>query len=240
MLELHLELNGKSTRVGLHGLPVVKTKAEVKFATGAGEIASRRMISGINKNANVDFAALRDADPELDLLRAGTRIDADDTTPAYFFPGEENPKPVSDFNDIDIVFDAAGNEKTRRPHLKRAANLNVAQPIKVIKRIALNEALSSFAPKQTLQLVHNDGLSFDFLRDYALDLLAKNEAAILGAGAKGNMPLVLRNSGTAYRGFLVALSAQADRYQLVMLLSDQELKLPEAKTEPADAGANAK
>lgn len=239
MLELHLELGGKSTRVNLHGLPVVKAKAEVKHATGAGEIVSRRMISGIKKNAPVDFAALRDGDPELDLRMAGERIDPSDTTPAYFFADAEQPKPVSDFNDIDIVFDAAGNEKTRRPHLVRAANLNVAQPIKVIKRIALNEALSSFAPKQTLQLVHTDGLSFDFLRDFALDLLAKNEAAILGAGAKGNMPLVLRNHGTAYRGFLIALSAQADRYQLLMLLSDQELKLPEVKTEPAEAGAKA-
>lgn len=237
MLELHLELGGKSTRVGLHGLPAVKAKIEVKHATGAGEIASRRMVSGIKKNANVDFASLRDGDPELDLALAGTRIDAADTTPAYFQADSEHPKPVSDFNDIDIVFDAAGNEKLRRPHVVRTANLNVAQPIKVVKRIPLADALSSFAPKQTLQLVHTDGLSFDFLRDFALDLLAKNEAGILGAGAKGNMPLVLRNHGTAYRGFLVALSASPDRYQLLMLLSDQELKLPEAK--PVDVGAKA-
>lgn len=237
MLELHLELGGKSTRVGLHGLPQVKPKIDVKQATGAGEIASRRMISGIKKNVSVDFAALRDGDPELDLALAGTRIDAADTTPVYFFPDAENPKPVSDFNDIDIVFDAAGNEKQRRAHLVRAANVNIAQPVKVRKRIPMHDALTSFAPKHVLQVVHTDGLSFDFLRDFALDLLAKNEAASLIAGPKSNLPLVLRKEGVRYNGFLVALNASSDRYQLVLLLSDQELKLPEAKVTPTATGA---
>jgi hypothetical protein len=229
MLDFHLELNGKSARVGLHGLPVAKPKVTIKYATGAGEISSRRMASGIRKTAVVSFDSLRDGDPELDLGLAGMRIDADDTTPAYFDASADQPQPIGDFNDVDIVFDASGSEKARRPHLKRTANLNDVHPIKVTKRISQTEALSSFAPKQSLQVVHVDGLSFDFLRDFALDLIAKNEAAILGAGPKGNLPIVLRNHGTPYRGFLVALSANAEAYQLLLLLSDQELKLPEAK-----------
>ena len=231
MLDFHLELNGKSARVGLHGLPVATPKKPVKYATGAGEVAGRRMISGIRKNLKTDYAALRDGDPELDLALAGTQIDTSDTTPAYFDANSEAPKPIGDFNDIDIVFDASGAEKSRRPHLNRPANINDIHPIKVTKRIPLIEALTEFAPKHTLQVVHVDGLSFDFLREYAADLVAKNEAARVGSGPKGNLPIVLRAHSSPYRGFLIGKAAPADRYQLLLVLSDQELKLPEAKVE---------
>ena len=230
MLDFHLELNGKSARVGLHGLPVATPRKAVKYATGAGEVAGRRMITGIRKNLKTDFAALRDGDPELNLALAGTQIDTDDTTPAYFDANSETPKPIGDFNDIDIVFDASGAEKSRRTHLIRPANINDVHPIKVTKRIPLIEALTEFAPKHTLQVVHVDGLSFDFLREFAADLVAKSEAARVGAGPKGNGPIVLRAHSSPYRGFLIGKAAPANSYQLLLVLSDQELKLPEAKT----------
>ena len=233
MLDFHLELNGKSARVGLYGLPVATPKKAVKYATGAGEVAGRRMITGIRKNLKTDFAALRDGDPELNLELAGTQIDTDDTTPAYFDPNSATPRPVDDFNDIDIIFDSNGVEKSRRPHLNRAANINDLHPIKVTKRIPLSEALTEFAPKHTLQVAHIDGLSFDFLRAFAADLVAKNEAARVGAGPKGNLPIVIRAHSSPYRGFLIAKATPADRYQLLLVLSDQELKLPEASTEAA-------
>ena len=235
MLDFHLELNGKSARVGLYGLPVATPRKAVKYATGAGEVAGRRMITGIRKNLKTDFAALRDGDPELNLALAGTQVDTDDTTPAYFDPNSETPQPIGDFNDIDIIFDASGAEKSRRPHLVRAANLNDVHPIKVTKRIPLSEALTEFAPKHTLQVVHIDGLSFDFLRAFAADLVAKNEAARVGAGPKGNLPIVLRAHSSPYRGFLIGKAAPADRYQLLLVLSDQELKLPEASKAEANS-----
>ncbi len=235
MLDFHLELNSKSARVGLHGLPLATPKKVVKYATGAGEVAPRRMITGIRKNLKTDFAALRDGDPELNLELAGTQIDSDETTPAYFDASSESPKPIGDFNDIDIIFDANGVEKSRRPHLVRVANLNDVHPIKVTKRIPLSDALTEFAPKHTLQVVHVDGLSFDFLREFAADLVAKNEAARVGAGPKGNLPIVLRANSAPYRGFLIAKAAPADRYQLLLVLSDQELKLPEARTAEASS-----
>ena len=228
MLDFHLELNGKSARVGLHGLPVATQKKAVKYATGAGEVAGRRMITGIRKNLKTDFAALRDSDPELDLALAGTQIDTGETTPAYFDAHSAAPQPIGDFNDIDIIFDANGVEKSRRPHLNRPANINDVHPIKVTKRIPLSDALTEFAPKHTLQVVHVDGLSFEFLREYAADLVAKNEAARVGSGPKGNLPIVLRAHSSPYRGFLIGKAAPADRYQLLLVLSDQELKLPES------------
>ena len=237
MLDFHLELNGKSARVGLHGLPIATPKKAVKYATGAGEVAGRRMITGIRKNLKTDFAALRDGDPELNLALAGTQVDTDDTTPAYFDPSSELPRPIDNYNDIDIIFDASGAEKSRRPHLVRVANLNDTHPIKVSKRIPLSVALTEFAPKHTFQVTHLDGLSFDFLREFAADLVAKNEAARVGAGPKGTLPIVLRKHSSQYRGFLVAKAAPTDSYQLLLILSDQELKLPEATNAKVEASS---
>ncbi|MBL8242817.1 MAG: hypothetical protein JNL89_01440, partial [Rhodanobacteraceae bacterium] len=73
---------------------------------------------------------------------------------------------------------------------------------------------------------HVDGLTFEFLRDLARDLAQKGEVAVLGAGPKGNLPLVIREAGSAYRAFLHG-EVDGDRYKLLLLLSDQELKLPD-------------
>jgi hypothetical protein len=235
MIDFFLEIAGKSTRVGLHGLPAAQQRKTVKYATGAGEVHSVRMITGINKNLVSSFAELRSGDPELNLALAGTPIGSDETSPAYYDPSSDAPRQIGDFTETEIVYDANDVEKLRRPRTRRKPNLNDAHPIKVTKRIPLVEALTSFAPKQTLQVVHVDGLSFEFLRDFAADLAAKQEVAMLGAGAKGNQPIVLRNAGTPYRGFLVSAAATTDSYQLLMVLSDQELKLPEAAKPAGDA-----
>jgi hypothetical protein len=53
--------------------------------------------------------------------------------------------------------------------------------------------------------------------------------AFLGAGPKGNQPLVLRDRGNPFRAFLygeIGSGQQADQYKLIVLLSDQELKKP--------------
>jgi len=227
-LTLHLEYGGRSARVALHGLPLAKPKLALHTASKVGEVNLRRLVTGVRRNADgLDFAQLVAGDPELDLVLAGTEVDPDSTTPAWFDPSASIATPIGDFADVDVVFDAHGVEKTRRPHLVRRSNLNELHPIKLGKRLPANDALAGFAFKQTLQLAHVDGLSFEFLRDLAKDLAAKNEIAVLGAGPKGNMPLVTRESGTAYRAFLHGEVDQQGRYKLLLLLSDQELKLPD-------------
>lgn len=227
-LTLHLEYAGRSARVALHGLPSARPKLNVRNATKTGEVGSRRLITGIRRDAKgLDFAALRDGDPELDLELAGQELDADSTSPAWFDPAAPEPRPIGDFADVDIVYDAFGVEKARRPHLVRHSNLNELHPVKLGKRLPAAEALTGFAYKQMLQLAHVDGLTFEFLRELARELAGKQEVAVLGAGPKGNAPLVLREAGSAYRAFLHGEIDAQGRYQLLLLLSDQELKLPE-------------
>ena len=49
---------------------------------------------------------------------------------------------------------------------------------------------------------------------------------MLGAGQKGNQPLVLREGGSPYRAFLHGETGKDGTYRLLVLLSNQELKLP--------------
>jgi hypothetical protein len=228
MMSLHLEYGGRSTRVGLYALPQLKPRQQAITRTVSGEMSNARLISGARKSSEgMSFEALLAGDPELDLTLAGTLIDADQVTTAYFDAKASERRPIGDFQDIDVVLDARGVEKSRRPHLKRSNNLDQLHPVKAGKRMPLEEMLMSFVVKSTLQVAHVDGLTFEFLKGIARELAEKQEVAVLGAGAKGNMPLVLREGGTAYRAFLAGETDGADRYKLLLLLSDQELKLPE-------------
>lgn len=233
-MTLHLEHGSRSARLSLLGLPTSKPRPKPVTRTPFGEIRSWRIANGVRKGAEgIDFAALRDGDPELDVELAGLEIDSDDCSPAWFDPNAAEPAPIGDFADVDIVFDASGSEKQRRPHLIRRPNLNELHPVKLGKRLPATEALTGFAYKQVLQLAHTDGLSFEFLRELARELAERKEVALLGAGPKGNLPLVLREHGSAYRAFLYGEVDGAGRYKLLLLLSDQELKLPEPKETPA-------
>jgi hypothetical protein len=81
------------------------------------------------------------------------------------------------------------------------------------------------------QLVHTDGLTFDFLHGLAKSLQDSQSMALLGSGPKGAGPLVLRDGGSPFRAFLhgeVEGAGDAARYRLLLLLSDQELKRPAA------------
>ncbi len=225
-MTLHLEHGARSARVALHGLPLERPRMKTVNTTPVGAVNTWRIITGVRKDQDLGFDALLEGDPELDLANAGAEIDADSITPAWYDPAAEEPVPIGDFADVDIVYDANGEEKARRPHLVRRPNLNELHPVKLGKRMPAINALTAFAFKQTLQIAHTDGLTFEFLRDLAKDLADKGEVALLGAGPKGNMPLVLREHGTAYRAFLYG-EVEEGRYKLLLLLSDQELKLPD-------------
>lgn len=226
-MTLHLEHGARSARVALHGLPLERPKQKTANVTPQGPVSTWRVVTGARRGADdITFDKLLEGDPELDLQMAGTEVDSDSATPAWFDPNANAPRPIGDFADVDIVYDASGAEKARRPHLVRRSNLNELHPVKLGKRLPATDALVAFAFKQTLQVAHTDGLTFEFLRDLAKDLADKGEVALLGAGPKGNMPLVLREHGTAYRAFLHGEVDGEGRYKLLLLLSDQELKMP--------------
>jgi hypothetical protein len=91
------------------------------------------------------------------------------------------------------------------------------------------DCLTRFVFRAMQQLVHTDGLTFDFLHGLAKSLHDSQTMALLGAGPRGAGPLVLRDGGSPFRAFLYGEaegSGESARYRLLLLLSDQELKTP--------------
>jgi hypothetical protein len=158
-------------------------------------------------------------------------LDPESLSAAYIDPADPLRVPVANFTQTDIVYDATGQEKERRPHKTRKANIADIYPVKIGKRMPFQQALTQFVFKQTCQILHQDGVTMDFLCGIAKDLHEKQEVALLGAGAKGNQPLVIRDKGNPYRAFLygeIGTGKESNQYKLLLLLSDQELKRPAA------------
>jgi hypothetical protein len=223
---LHLDHSGKTARVGLAAVPDERPKLKIVQRTSTGAVARQRVLNGV---ALVDPASLKPADilegdPELAVALAGRRLDVD-LTAAWFDSSSPEPKPVGEFKEIDVVFAPDGAEKERRPHIVRSPNLNTLHPVKIGRRFPLADALTGFVFRACYQLVHEDGLTMEFLHSLAKDLHEKQEVAFLGAGPKGNQPIVVREKGTPFRAFLFG-EVRGDEYRLVVMLSDQELKMP--------------
>jgi hypothetical protein len=238
--QIHIEYLGKSAKVVLKRLPPAQPDPPIVEKTSLGQVEPLKAINGVNTGLDpmrlTPDALIKD-DPELALDRAGLVLDPESLSAAYVDPADPARVPVANFTQIDIVTDPAGQEKERRPHLTRKSNIDDVYPIKMGKRIPLQQALTQFVFKQTCQIIHEDGLTMDFLFTIARDLHEKQEVVLLGAGAKGNQPLVIRDKGNPYRAFLygeIGSGKESNQYKLLLLLSDQELKRPAApQPEPA-------
>jgi hypothetical protein len=232
MNTIHLDLAGKTARVLFQPLPPARPKPALRNLTPTGVVNSIRLLNGTNTRIDpfkITAQDLMNGDPELNPADAGEILDSESLTTAYFDASAEQSTPVADFKQIDIVYDATGQEKERRPHITRKTNLNELQPVKIGRRMPLADALTGFVFKQMYQIIHEDGVQRDFLFGLAQELHAKQEIAVLGAGPKGNQPLVTREKGTPYRAFLYGEVGKGDdegKYKLLLLLSDQELKRP--------------
>ena len=233
MLTIHLENEGRSARLGLTLPPAEKALPPLEQVTSAGKIKRVQAMNGQVPLASTTAAALIEGDPELDLLSAGRLMR--DATAVYLDTTAEKPTIATDFKEVEIVYTVDGQEKERRPRVFRTANIDTTSPLKIVKRLPVKECLTRFVFRGMQQLVHTDGLTFDFLHGLAKSLQETQSMALIGAGPKGAGPLVLRDGGTPFRAFLYGEaegSGEKARYRLLLLLSDQELKKP---TTPAPA-----
>jgi hypothetical protein len=229
MLTIHLESEGRSARIGLSALPAEKAVAPPEQVTSAGKIKRAQVLNGQSGLTAATAAQLVAGDPELNLHVAG-RLMRDATT-VYLDPAAAQPTVATEFKEVEVVYAADGKEKERRSRVFRTANIDGTAPLKIVRRMPVKECLTRFVFRGMQQLVHTDGLTFDFLYSLAKSLQESQSMALVGAGPKGASPLVLRDGGTSFRGFLfgqVEGSGDDARYRLLLLLSDQELKKPAA------------
>jgi hypothetical protein len=133
-------------------------------------------------------------------------------------------QPLYQTNAKEIIYLPDGTIKEEREITEIESNIQGEFPVKWSgKFISKLEAYNKFIFARKYQLTHNDGLSYDFLFSMAKELHEKKSLMLIGAGAKGNEPLIFQDNGKPYRAFLEG-RIDGDGYLLLMHLSNLELK----------------
>jgi hypothetical protein len=165
------------------------------------------------------------ADPEIDKEAVGMFLR--DTKRVYVDAAGQVAKAVVH---QEIVKNPDGTGKLRRPHVLLGSNIH-AKLNWSGKLIDRAKAVHSYVFSGVRQILHVNGLTFDFLHAIAKELEEKDSLLLVGAGPKANQPLVLRRGALPYRGFLEGRT-NSDSYLLLLHLSNLELKSPK-KSEAA-------
>lgn len=223
------------------GIVVVKAKGPVVPGIVNGVLTFRKYFAATENCTDSELqkkfgeyysSALIDGDPEIDIEVIGKTIS---DTQSIFLDSDKKLM-FSEPHFIDIIYNPDGSEKERRVPVEVAANVNISLPIKWTgRKILISDLIRRFMFRRTVQLCHGDGLSFDFLFEIAKELEKDKSVVLLGTGDKGSAPLVFQANGKGYRGFLEG-KTEGKRYQLLLHLSDMELKVPTSKSVEAVNG----
>ena len=177
--------------------------------------------------------ALIAGDPEIDPETTGSFLR--DTSRVFV---NTDRKIVYGVTQIEIVRNPDGSEKARRPKKAAMPNVNAEQPLLWSgKLLPKREVFNKFVFVAKLQVVHVNGITYDFLFDIARQLEEKNSLLLVGAGPKAAQPLILRYGALPYRAFLEGRTRGAE-YCLLLHLSNIELKAPAAPAPVSEGGAS--
>ena len=200
-----------------------------KYLDAAGLVALwREALLAQNGSPEKIGEALLNGDPEIDFESIGLMLR--DTSRVYVNAERQIAHGVTQ---VEIVRNPDGSEKTRRPKKASVKNVTAETPLKWTGRMLPKaEVFNKYVMASKLQIIHINGLTYDFLYDMAKELEEKNSMLAMGAGPKGNLPLILRRGSLAYRGFLEGRTHGAE-YCLLLHLSNMELKAPTPAADPA-------
>lgn len=172
--------------------------------------------------------ALIAGDPEVDLERTGAYLR--DTSRVYV---DGKGHIVTAVQLWDRVHNADGTLRERRPHQAAEPNVATETPLRFTgKLMKKSEVWNRFVFAAKLQVVHVNGLTYDFLFDLARELEQKDSLLVVGGGAKGNQPLIFQRGCTPYRGFLEGRTRDSS-YCLLLHLANLELKAPTPAAGPS-------
>lgn len=171
--------------------------------------------------------ALIEGDPEIDLEQVGRRLAF--TSRVYLGP-KGNVLYVARV--LKVVYGPDGSEQSREDFVDVEATVGEELPALpwTGRLMPIDQTIRRFAFVRKLQLRHVNGLTFDFLYDIAKTLEESGKLMYVGAGAKGQQPLIFQTNGTPFRGFLEGRT-QGDAYRLVLHLSNLEIKAISQKGE---------
>lgn len=214
-------------------------RLRVRWMDDAGRPVAPRRILRATKDHELDALlekhgsleqvgdAILSGDPEVDIETFGSVL----RNTARVFINDKG-EIVRHIERYEVLLNPDGSEKERRPMKATEANIATEIPVKWTgKHLKKKDVYNKFVFSGMMQIFHVNGLTFDFLYEMAKELHEKDSMMLIGAGPKGNQPLIFRRGGTPYRGFLEG-RIEGNKYALLLHLSNMELKAP-AKEEEA-------
>ncbi|NNE98306.1 MAG: hypothetical protein HKN25_04715 [Pyrinomonadaceae bacterium] len=231
-----INLSNKKKRDAQVSVESVRKKREVKYIDEAGKLTEnvRFLKSTLDhstetllEKSSLDKLAeeLIKGDPEIDFEKYGKYLT--ETSRIYAYKNEI----VYHVKEVEVVTNPDGTEKERRERDVKLQNTNTDTPIPWSGvMIPKKQAIRKFVFNSTKQIMHTNGLTWDFLFEIASELHKKKALMLVGAGAKGNEPLVFQRGGKPYRGFLEG-RIKDKSYVLLLHLSNMELKTPDIPEE---------
>lgn len=200
-------------------LPSGAEKTGMRLLKNTVDFEFEALLEQYDGEAGALEQALVDGDPEVDMESVGRKLRR--THRLYV---DEDNRIAYRLNLYQVVYSPDGEEAERHDINKLPSNVNAAVPLKWTgKRFSKAEAVRRFVFSRKYQIRHVNGVTFDFLYNMARELQKSKSLVLVGAGPKGNEPILLTRGGQPYRGFLEG-RAEDDRYALILHLSDIELK----------------
>lgn len=188
-------------------------------------LKKRKSLQAISK-------ALVKEDPEVDIEEFGMYLT--DTSRVYV----SKKGIIHLVDEIEVLTNPDGTLRERRPRQKQPQNINTDIPLRWSgKFIQKDEAAHRFIFTHKRQLIHVNGLTYDFLFEMAKELDERDALMLVRGGEKGDQPLVMTRGARPYNAFLEGY-VKGDSYCLILQLSNMELKRPkvvEDEGEPAAA-----
>ncbi|MEP6945617.1 MAG: hypothetical protein ABJA02_06840 [Acidobacteriota bacterium] len=222
--------NNRDAVVALEGLV---PKREVRYVDAKGKpVHTQKVLKSdithdlsplLKKSKSLDKVAnaLIKADPEIDIETFGMFLA--ETSRVYV----SKNGIVHLVEEFEVITEPDGTVRERRPRRKLPQNINSDVPLRWTgKFIKKEEAVTKFIFTNKRQLVHINGLTFDFLFEMAKELADRDSLLLIRGGEKGNEPIVLNRGGRSYNAFLEG-RVKGESYCLILHLSNIELKRPE-------------
>jgi len=224
-----LHLMNKENRDATVAISSLKYEKPFEMGIPNKELKFKRYLSATQENLHKNLASLYgdnysskliEEDPEIDIETIGKFISGSDVV----YLSSKGELLYSPPKTVEVIIAPDGTEKERRSPEDIPGNVDDELPVRWTgKKIPKSKVAVKFAFKRTIQIKHVDGLTYDYLFDMAKELQDEDVMVLVGAGQKGNEPLIFQANGMPYRGFLEG-RVDGKKYQLLLHLSNMELK----------------
>ena len=224
-----LHLMNKENRDATVAISSLKYEKPFEMGIPNKELNFKRYLSATQENLHKNLASLYgdnysskliEEDPEIDIETIGKFISGSDVV----YLSSKGELLYSPPKTVEVIIAPDGTEKERRSPEDIPGNVDDELPVRWTgKKMPKSKVAVKFAFKRTIQIKHVDGLTFDYLFDMAKELQDEDVMVLVGAGQKGNEPLIFQANGMPYRGFLEG-RVDGKKYQLLLHLSNMELK----------------